>query len=191
MIELRVITNEDVSIRFVEIYFALTLICTSTYEGTFEGTNDKGTNEDIRRYFVRRWPISRVTNEGKTARTCRSILIRRYLILIFLDCFNRFLSIDLFPHIVDFRSAVRLPYQITGKLQIPTRASRQKFWVARVWHLVWMARALDRLLIRCLAPNMEDIITVARIGVDQFASHETTLRLSYAKLRQYGTWLVN
>ena len=54
-----------------------------------------------------------------------------------------------------------------------------------------MARALDRLLIRCLAPNMEDIITVARIGVDQFASHETTLRLSYAKLRQYGTWLVN
>ena len=43
MIELRVITNEDV--RFVEIYFALTLICTSTYEGmdTFEGTNDKGT----------------------------------------------------------------------------------------------------------------------------------------------------
>ena len=53
------------------------------------------------------------------------------------------------------------------------------------------ARALDRLLIRCLAPNMDDIITVARIGVDQFASHETTLRLSYAKLRQYGTWLVN
>lgn len=41
MIELRVITIEDV--RFVEIYFALTLICTSTYEGTFEGTNDKGT----------------------------------------------------------------------------------------------------------------------------------------------------
>ena len=33
MIELRVITIEDV--RFVEIYFALTLICTSTYEGIF------------------------------------------------------------------------------------------------------------------------------------------------------------
>jgi len=51
-----------------------------------------------------------------------------------------------------------------------------------------MARALDRLLIRCLAPNMEDIITVARIGVDQFASHETTLRLSYAKLFYTTIW---
>ena len=28
----------------------------------------------------------------------------------------------------------------------------------------------------------------ARTGVDEFALHETTLRLSYAKLRQYGTW---
>ena len=28
----------------------------------------------------------------------------------------------------------------------------------------------------------------ARTGVDEFALHETTLRLSYANLRQYGTW---
>ena len=27
-----------------------------------------------------------------------------------------------------------------------------------------------------------------RIGVDECASYDTTLRLSYAKLRQYGTW---
>ena len=27
-----------------------------------------------------------------------------------------------------------------------------------------------------------------RIGFDEFALHEATLRLSYAKLRQYGTW---
>ena len=27
-----------------------------------------------------------------------------------------------------------------------------------------------------------------RIGVDEFASYDTTLRLSYAKLRKYGIW---
>ena len=49
-------------------------------------------------------------------------------------------------------------HTITGRLQIQTRASSQTFWVAGVWRLVWTARALDRLLIRCSAPNMEDIV---------------------------------
>ena len=37
----------------------------------------------------------------------------------------------------------------------------------------------ERSLIRCSAPKMEDDIVRARSGVDEFASHETTLRLSY------------
>ena len=41
---------------------------------------------------------------------------------------------------------------------MPTRASRQSFWVACAWRLVWTARALDRLLMRRPAPDMEDII---------------------------------
>ena len=49
-------------------------------------------------------------------------------------------------------------HTITDRLQIQTRASSQTFWVAGVWRLVWTARALDRLLIRCSAPNMEDIV---------------------------------
>ena len=49
-----------------------------------------------------------------------------------------------------------LPYTFTGRLQIPTRAPRQILWVAGVWRLEWTARALDRLLIRCSAPIMED-----------------------------------
>ena len=50
-------------------------------------------------------------------------------------------------HIYDHRSVAK-----------PTRAPRQNFWVALVWRLAWTARALDRLLIRCSVPNMEDII---------------------------------
>ena len=49
-------------------------------------------------------------------------------------------------------------HTITGRLQIPTRASRQTNRVARAWRLVWTARALDRLPIRCSAPNIEDIV---------------------------------
>ena len=49
-------------------------------------------------------------------------------------------------------------HTITGRLQMPTRALRQTSWVARVWRLVWTARALGRLLIRCSVPHMEDII---------------------------------
>ena len=39
------------------------------------------------------------------------------------------------------------------RLQKPTRASRQICWVARAGRLVWTARALDRLLMRCPAPK--------------------------------------
>ena len=49
----------------------------------------------------------------------------------------------------------------SGRLQIPTRATRQTFRVARfffLWRLVWTASALDHLLICCLAPNTEDVI---------------------------------
>ena len=35
---------------------------------------------------------------------------------------------------------------------------RQIIRVARVWRLVWTARALDRLLIRCSAQNMGNIV---------------------------------
>ena len=54
-------------------------------------------------------------------------------------------------------------HTITGRLQIQTRTSRQIFWVAGVlfpslWRPVWTASALSGLLIRCLAPKMEDAI---------------------------------
>ena len=49
-------------------------------------------------------------------------------------------------------------HTITGRLQIQTRASSQTNRVARVLRLVWTARALDRLLIRCSASNTEDIV---------------------------------
>ena len=51
---------------------------------------------------------------------------------------------------VTIRSSVGCKYR--------QRAPRQIIRVARVWRLVWTARALDRLLIRCSAPNMEDIV---------------------------------
>jgi len=54
-----------------------------------------------------------------------------------------------------------------------TRALRQTFSVARVWRLVWKARALDRLLIRCPAPNMQDIIiSSAHVGVAGLATSD-------------------
>ena len=46
----------------------------------------------------------------------------------------------------------------TGRLQILTRATRQDFWVACARRLVWTAGALDRLLMRRPAQNVEDII---------------------------------
>ena len=64
---------------------------------------------------------------------------------------------------------------------------------------VWVVYTMRTTLRKTYNDQLDDLhvvyilvpCTLARIGVDQFASHETTLRLSYAKLRQYGTWLVN
>ena len=69
------------------------------------------------------------------------------------------LLIHHFPYIVDFRSAVWLPYEHWSVANTDTR-SAPIFWVARffLWRLVWTASALDHLLICCLAPNTEDII---------------------------------
>ena len=64
-----------------------------------------------------------------------------------------------FPYIVDFRSAVWLPYEHWSVANTDTR-SAPIFWVARffLWRLVWTASALDHLLICCSAPNTEDVI---------------------------------
>ena len=51
---------------------------------------------------------------------------------------------------VTIRSSVGCKYR--------QRAPRQIIRVARVWRLVWTARALDRLLIRCSAQNMGNIV---------------------------------
>ena len=63
------------------------------------------------------------------------------------------------PYIVDFRSAVWLPYEHWSVANTDTR-SAPIFWVARffLWRLVWTASALDHLLICCSAPNTEDVI---------------------------------
>ena len=50
-------------------------------------------------------------------------------------------------------------HTITGRLQIPTRASRQKFCLARVfplWRPVWTASEQDNWQIRCSAPNKDE-----------------------------------
>jgi len=45
----------------------------------------------------------------------------------------------------------------TGRLQIPTRASRQTFWVARIFFSKWHGPDAEPLAIT-LAPNVEDVI---------------------------------
>ena len=63
--------------------------------------------------------------------------------------------IDHFPYIVDFRSAEELQWSyhtITGRLHIPTRASRQIFWVARVFFR--MAPSVDGERARQLANSL-------------------------------------
>ena len=63
--------------------------------------------------------------------------------------------IDHFPYIVDFRSAEELQWSyhtITGRLHIPTRASRQIFWVARVFFR--MAPSVDGERARQLANTL-------------------------------------
>ena len=82
-------------------------------------------------------------------------------------------------------------YTIIGRLQILTRAPRQTFWVAGVLfpygaqsgrRARWAAHKYAAWRQRWrTAPS------AAHIGVDEFASYDTTFRLSYAKLRQYGT----
>ena len=71
-------------------------------------------------------------------------------------------------------------YTIIGRLQIPTRAPRQTFWVARVWRLVWTARALDRLLMRFSAPNIDDIVigSAHQRYVAEFSSSDNALQLN-------------
>ena len=66
-------------------------------------------------------------------------------------------AIDHSPYIVDFRSAVWLPYDYRSVANTDTRFA-PNILGAGVWRLVLTARALDRLLIRCSAPNMEDIV---------------------------------
>ena len=85
------------------------------------------------------------------------------------------------PYIVDFRSAGN---EVTIRFQIPTRqVLRAKSFGSRVFFSLWRpvrtASALSGSLIRCSAPKMEDAIIRARVGVDEFASSVTTLRISY------------
>ena len=60
---------------------------------------------------------------------------------------HRWLSVGI---MVTIRSSVGCKYR--------QRAPRQIIRVARVWRLVWTARALDRFLIRCSAQNMGNIV---------------------------------
>ena len=62
-------------------------------------------------------------------------------------------SIDKFPYIVDWRQGgYHVVYAITGRLQIPTRASRQMFCLARVFSP--MAPSLDGERTRQLANTL-------------------------------------
>ena len=63
---------------------------------------------------------------------------------------------------------------------LSTRAPRQTFWVARVWRLVWTARALDRLLMRFSAPNIDDIVigSAHQRYVAEFSSSDNALQLN-------------
>ena len=73
---------------------------------------------------------------------------------------NYMYVIDHSPYIVDFRSALGLPYEHWSVADNDTRYA-PIFLVARfffLWRLVWTASALDHLLICCSAPNTEDVI---------------------------------
>ena len=88
--------------------------------------------------------------------------------------------------IVDFRSIgnnVVTIYTITGRLHIPTRASRQTFG-SHVYGAWFGRRALDCLLIRCPASNMENIIISSAHSVAELASSNIALQLNQKKLRQ-------
>ena len=69
--------------------------------------------------------------------------------------------IDHSPYIVDFRSAIWLPYDHRSVANTDTRFAPNilgRGCFISLWRQVWTASALSGLLIRRLAPKMEDAI---------------------------------
>ena len=78
---------------------------------------------------------------------------RYFLILASLSILFHSLSLTFGRH-CSYHIYIRSPVGCKAN----TCSAPKNFWVALVWRLAWTARALDRLLIRCSVPNMEDII---------------------------------
>ena len=93
------------------------------------------------------------------------------------------MKIDHTPYIVDFRSAVWLPYDHRSVANTDT-CFEPNIWVARVFPPLhgaqeWTASALDNWQLRYSATKLEDAIISSAPCVDEFASSDTMLRLSY------------
>ena len=111
--------------------------------------------------------------------TVPSTFVRRYLRIYFPTLASRKLVLEYLFHIVDDRTICSV---VTLRFKKPTRASRQINRVARVspsWRPVRRRARLTTGKHAVRRQRWRTPSSGARIGVDEFASSDTTSRLSY------------